>query len=465
MHPYPPPLKGGGFFMSRLWIKDPLAILATQAERGLVVEGQRIVELVPAGADPTPPVDEIFDASQHVLLPGLVNTHHHFFQTLTRAISSATGCELFDWLRTLYPVWAQLTPEMLAQATEAALTELLLSGCTTSADHHYIFPPGLEEAIDIQVETARALGIRVVLTRGSMDLSSDDGGLPPPRVVQPSDTILRDSERVIQAYHQDHAGAMVQIALAPCSPFSVSSGVMRETAQMAKKHGVRLHTHLAETKDENRYCHQLYGMRPLDYLQHCSWLSEHTWIAHGIHFTRDEIDQLGQVGTGVSHCPHSNMALASGLCPASDLERAGSPLGLGVDGSASNDASNAIEEVRQAMLLQRTREGNTRISHLDALRWATEGGARCLGRDDIGRLAPGLQADLALFRLDQLRHSGYHDPLAALIHSGTHRADDVMVQGRWAVRDAQAVNVDQADLMQRHHAAARDLRRRAGLES
>ena len=459
------PLWGAGFLMPRLWIKDPLAIFATQAERGLVVEDHRIVERVSTGAEPTHPVNEIFDASAHVVLPGLINTHHHFFQTLTRAVRPAIGQKLFDWLKVLYPLWAKLTPEMLAVACELALTELLLSGCTTTADHHYGFPPGLENAIDIQVEVARRLGIRTVLTRGSMDLSVENGGLPPVSVVQSGDTILNDSERVIGTHHEAGPGAMIQIALAPCSPFSVSTRVMRETAALANTHNVRLHTHLGETADENNYCTREWGMRPLDYLESCGWLTERTWLAHGIHFNSAEIERLGRAGTAIAHCPHSNMALASGLCRVSDLEQAGSPVGLGVDGSASNDSSNAIEEVRQAMLLQRTRTGSaggTRPE--DALRWGTLGGARCLGRDDIGEIAPGLEADLALFRLDELRHSGYHDPLAALIQSGAHRADHVMVAGRWVVTDRQPIHTDESDLFRRHQASAYALRQRAGLE-
>jgi len=404
--------------MSRLWIQDPLAIFAEGATRGVVIEGHQIAELIAAGQKPLQPVDAIFDASDHVVLPGLINTHHHFYQTLTRALAPALGKELFDWLKALYPVWAGLDPELLAVATELALTELLLSGCTTTSDHHYLYPPGLEQALDIQVRVASHIGMRVTLTRGSMDLSQKDGGLPPDSVVQDAQTILADCERVVNTYHQSDPGAMVQVALAPCSPFSVSDPLMRESAALASKLQVRLHTHLGETRDENDYCLARLGMRPLDYLEECGWLGSHTWLAHGIHFTDDEIKRLGQAGTAVTHCPHSNMTLASGLCPACALENAGSPVGLGVDGSASNDASNAIEEVRAALMLQRLREGAGAFDHIDALRLATQGSAKCLGRDDIGTLESGKQADLALFKLDELRHSGYHDPLAALVLCG-----------------------------------------------
>ena len=449
--------------MARLWLRDPLAILAQDAARGLVVENDRILELVPAGREPAQPVTGVFDASSHVLLPGLVNSHHHFYQTLTRALGPALDKELFGWLKALYPVWAGLDPEMLAVATELALSELLLSGCTTASDHHYLYPVGLEQALDIQVDVAKRIGIRVVLTRGSMDLSEKDGGLPPDTLVQATDTILADCERVVATHHQQGPGAMVQVALAPCSPFSVSRRLLRETAELAERLDVRLHTHLGETQDENDFCSAHFGMRPLDYLEEVGWLSRRSWLAHGIHFSDAEIKRLGHAGTAVSHCPHSNMALASGLCPACALESAGSPVGLGVDGSASNDASNVIEEVRAAFMLQRLREGAIKVSHLDALRWATVGGARCLGRDDIGELRAGAQADLALFKLDALRHSGYHDPLAALVLSGATRADRVMVAGKWRVEDGHAAHIDELDLIHRHSAAAAILRQRAGL--
>ena len=451
--------------MSRLWIQDPLAIFAEGATRGVVIEGHQIAELIAAGQKPLQPVDAIFDASDHVVLPGLINTHHHFYQTLTRALAPALGKELFDWLKALYPVWAGLDPELLAVATELALAELLLSGCTTTSDHHYLYPPGLEQALDIQVRVASHIGMRVTLTRGSMDLSQKDGGLPPDSVVQDAQTILADCERVVNTYHQSDPGAMVQVALAPCSPFSVSDPLMRESAALASRLGVRLHTHLGETRDENDYCLARLGMRPLDYLEECGWLGSHTWLAHGIHFTDDEIKRLGQAGTAVSHCPHSNMTLASGLCPACALQNAGSPVGLGVDGSASNDASNAIEEVRAALMLQRLREGAGAFDHIDALRLATQGSAKCLGRDDIGTLESGKQADLALFKLDELRHSGYHDPLAALVLCGASRADRVMIGGEWKVIDARASHIDETDLIRRHSGAAQVLRARAGLSA
>jgi len=440
-----------------LWLKDPLAIMADGAERGIVVRDGRIVELVGAGRVPAGADVSTFEAGRHVVLPGLINTHHHFYQTLTRALPAALDRELFDWLTALYPVWARITPEALELAVTVAMAELLVSGCTTTTDHHYVFPPGLEQAIDIEVGVAQRLGIRAVLTRGSMNLSVRDGGLPPDSVVQDEDRILADSERLIARHHDAGAGAMVQIALAPCSPFSVTTSLMRATAALAERRSVRLHTHLGETEDENRYCVEVHGRRPLDYLADCGWLNDRVWLAHGIHFTPDEMVRLARAGTAISHCACSNQTLASGTCPVCDLEQAGVGVGLGVDGSASNDASNLMQEVRAAFLLQRGRYGVGRVSHHDALRWATRGSAACIGRPELGEIAVGRMADLALFRLDELRFSGHGDALAALVLCGAHRADRVMVQGRWVVEDGAVPGLDVGELMRRHGAAARAL--------
>ncbi|HKJ09781.1 MAG TPA: 8-oxoguanine deaminase [Gammaproteobacteria bacterium] len=440
-----------------LWIRNPLAVLADDAAGGLVVDDGHIVELVPRGGRPASRVDCHFDAGAHVVLPGLVNTHHHFYQTLTRACPPALDKPLFPWLQTLYPIWAGLGAAQLRVAARLALVELLRSGCTTVVDHHYLFPAGLEEAIDIEVEEVRALGMRAVLTRGSMSLSEEDGGLPPRSVVQDEERILRDSERVLDSYHEAGEGAMVQIALAPCSPFSVTAGLMRDTAALARRHGARLHTHLAETADETAYCLEHFGQRPVDYLESLDWLHRDVWVAHGIHFNDDEVRRLGQAGAGICHCPASNMLLSSGQCRVNELEAAGAPVALGVDGSASNDASSLIEEARQAYLLQRLHYGAGAVSHRDALRWATEGGARCLGRSDIGKLAVDRQADLALFKLDEPRFSGAGDPLAALLLCGAHRADRVMVAGQWRLVDGEVPGLDLAALMAAHGAAARAL--------
>jgi 8-oxoguanine deaminase len=376
------------------------------------------------------------------------------YQTLTRAHPQAINKELFPWLKTLYGYWSRLTPDAHRLATRLALTELLMSGCTTAFDHHYLFPRGCEQAIDIQVEEARKLGLRMVVSRGSMDLSERDGGLPPDSVVQDRDAILADSERVIRRYHETGEGAMIQIALAPCTPFTVTRGLMSETAALARKHGCRLHTHIAETRDETDYCEAHFGCRPLDYLEQTGWLGADVWLAHGIHFTDDEIGRLGHHRLAVCHCPTSNMVLASGHCRTRDLEDAGVAVGLGVDGSASNDNSNLIESVRHALMINRLTYDAT-ITHRDAFRWATEGSARCLGRDDIGRIAVGRQADLALFTLDELRFSGAGDPLAALVLCGAHRADRVMVKGRWLVTDGMPVGIDIEGLRHEHTAAAR----------
>jgi 8-oxoguanine deaminase len=437
----------------RVWIKAPLAILAEGAAGGVVVEGGRIVELVPADGAPAAPA-ATFDASRHVVLPGLINTHHHFYQTLTRAHPAAINKELFPWLQALYPVWARLTPNGLRLATRLALTELMMSGVTCSSDHQYVFPAGLEDALDIQADEARALGIRMTLNRGSMNLSEKDGGLPPDSVVQDADAILADCEAVIACHHDAAEGAMIQVALAPCSPFSVTRELMAGAAELAGRCGCGLHTHLAETHDEDAFCLDRFGLRPLDYLEAVGWMGPRTWLAHGVHFDDGEIGRLAAAGVGVCHCPTSNMTLVSGQCRTRELEAAGVKLGLGVDGSASNDSSNLMEGVRHALLLGRLTYDAT-LSHLDVLRWATAGSAACLGREDIGAIAVGKQADLALFTLDELRFSGAHDPLAALVLCGAHRADRVMIAGRWTVEDGQPVGVDLARLRAEHGAAAR----------
>jgi 8-oxoguanine deaminase len=299
------------------------------------------------------------------------------------------------------------------------------------------------------------MGVRVTLIRGSMNLSVEDGGLPPRSVVQDADVILADSARVIDAFHDPSPGAMIQIALAPCSPFSVTREIMMDTAALAADNGVGLHTHLAETENENAFCVEMFGCRPLDYLEQVGWLNDRVWLAHGIHFTSDEIARIGKAGTGIAHCPGANMLLASGLCPAVELEAQGAPVGIGVDGSASEDASNLMQEARQALQIQRLRYGAAQVSHTDVLRWATSGSAKCLSRNDIGEIAVGKQADFAMFKLDEPRFSGAGDALAALILCGAHRADRVMVGGGWRVVDGQIAGLDAAGLIARHRAAAK----------
>ena len=441
----------------RTWIKNPLAIYApdvTDAGGGLVINNQIIEEIIPSGGQPKKPVDTVFDASQLVVLPGLINTHHHYYQTLTRACPPALNKPLFPWLKSLYKIWAGLNDDMIHLSTQLAVAELLLSGCTTSADHHYIFPESARQALDTQVDAIRQTGIRATLTRGSMSLGEDQGGLPPRNTVQNEDDILADCSRVIEQYHDAAPGSMLQIALAPCSPFSVSEALMTSSAELARTKGVRLHTHLAETEDETAFCLEKFGRRPVDYLESVNWLGEDVWLAHGIHFSEAEIAQLGKHQVGISHCPSSNMLLASGQCPTLSCERAGSPIGLGVDGSASNDGSNMIQEVRQAFLLQRLRYGAEKITHDVALRWATTGSAACLGRNDVGMIAVGKQADIAMFSLDELRFSGSGDPLAALILCGAHRAEHVLIGGDWRVRNGELQTLDLKKLRAGHSAAA-----------
>ncbi len=445
-----------------IWIKNPRAILAENADGGIVVDKGRIIELVPSGLSPVAVLDEVFDARDLVIVPGLINTHHHFYQSLTRTLPAALNQELFGWLKALYPVWANLEPEFIRLATRLVLAELVLSGCTTTTDHHYIFPPGAEDAIDIQVSEVRDMGMRAVLTRGSMNLSEKDGGLPPDSVVQDMDVILADSKRLVTKYHETGADAFIQIGLAPCSPFSVTRELMQETARLAEQKDVLLHTHLAETEDETAFCRERFGCTPVEYLEETGWLGPRTWLAHGIHFSKQDIKKLGKADVAVSTCSCSNMHLASGMCPVCDLEMVGARVGLGIDGSASNDASNMIEEVRQAFLLQRLNYGAAKVSHLDALRWATEGSADCIRRPDLGRIEVGANADLAMFKLDEMRHSGGHDPLATLVICGASRAEYVMIGGKWIVEKGAIPGLDIQGLIADHTEAARKLVAKAG---
>lgn len=381
---------------------------------------------------------EGFDASGCVVLPGLINTHHHLYQTRTRAWGDAVDSELFAWLKTLYPVWAKLTDDEFYTGARVGFRELLRSGCTLTTDHHYLFPSGASgNLIDITIEAAAAEGIRFHPTRGSMSRSQKDGGLPPDCVVQDPETILADSERVITTWHDPAPGAMVRVALAPCSPFSVDSGLMRETAALARSHGVRLHTHLAETRDENDYCLKIYGRRPLDFLDSVDWLGPDVWLAHGIWFADEEIARLGAAGVGIAHCPTSNMRLGSGICRVRDLRAAGCPVGLAVDGSASNDSSNLLAELRQALLLHRVLGGAAAMTVTEVLEMATSGGAACLGREDVGAVRPGLACDLAVFDLEAVGYDGADDPVAALLLCHPEPARAAIVAGNVAYsRDA-----------------------------
>lgn len=419
---------------------EPLVTMNARREvhaRGWLAAQDGFVAALGAG-DPPPAINGVpreqwrrYDAGGCVALPGLINTHHHLYQTRTRAWPGAIDAELFDWLRTLYPVWAELRDNDFHRAALVGMAELLRSGCTTTTDHHYLFPRGASpELIDITIAAARDVGIRFHPTRGSMSRSQKDGGLPPDSVVQDPDTILADSERVIAAHHDPRPGAMVRIALAPCSPFSVSPELMRDTADLARRRGVRLHTHLAETRDENDYCQRVYGQRPLDFLESVGWLAGDVWLAHGIHFTDEEIGRLGRAGVGVAHCPTSNMRLGSGICRVRALRAAGCAVGLAVDGSASNDGSHLLAELRQALLLHRVAGGAAAMTVMEVLEMATLGGAACLGRDDLGALEPGRCCDLALFALDDLGYERVGDRVAALLLCQPARARAVVVHGR-----------------------------------
>jgi 8-oxoguanine deaminase len=447
-----------------LWLKSPAAIFTgntLNSGNGIVISGNKIVELVPSGKTPKNVISSYIDCSNKVITPGLINTHHHFYQTLTRAVPGALNKPLFPWLKYLYQLWKNLDEEMIYTATQLAGLELMLSGSTCIADHHYVFPKGLEQAIDIQVDAINSLGCRATLTRGSMSLGESAGGLPPDSVIQTEDTILQDCQRLINKYHDKSEEAFIQIALAPCSPFSVSTSLMQDTADLAQKNNVLLHTHLAETEDENNFCMRQYGMRPLDYLEHCNWLGDKTWLAHGIHFNQDEIKRLGKEKVGIAHCPSSNMLLASGICPTVELEAAGCNIGLAVDGSASNDSSNMIQEVRQSLLQQRLRYGAEVITAERVLGYATTGSAAVLHRPSIGQLAVGMQADLALFSLDELRFSGVGSPLDGLITCGAYQVDKLMVAGKWIIENSQHGTIMNKQLMQKHQLLAKKIQNQA----
>ena len=418
-----------------LLIRD-IHTLVTMDARDTVLHGASVwieggaIRHVGARPPASPNPARVISGRHAVAIPGLINTHHHLYQTLTRAYAPAADAELFDWLRALYPVWARLDEESVYAAALTGMAELLLSGCTTTADHHYVFPRGQSRLIDAEIAAARRIGIRFHPSRGSMSVGESAGGLPPDRVVEREERILADCERVIGKYHDASAGSMLQVALAPCSPFSVSPRLLRQSAELAARAGVRLHTHLAETRDEEQYCLQRFGKRPLDLLEEAGWLHGRTWLAHGIHFNRSETRRLGRAAVGIAHCPTSNMRLGSGCAPVPALRRAGCPVGLGVDGSASNDSSHMLAEARQALLLQRLKHGAAALGVRDALRMATTEGACCLGRDDIGAIEPGKRADLALFDLRDVGYSGAGDAVSALLHCAPARVSTLIVEGR-----------------------------------
>jgi cytosine/adenosine deaminase-related metal-dependent hydrolase len=418
----------------------------TEHERGwLRIEDGRVAEL---GAGEPPEAGE--DVGGAVVTPGLVNTHHHLYQTLTRA--RAQQANLFEWLRELYPVWAGIDAEMEYAAARTGLAELALSGCTTVFDHHYVFPRGRDGLIEAEVQAARELGVRIVASRGSMDLGESDGGLPPDSLVEEIDAVLAETERL--AALQD-ADGFVQIAVAPCSPFSVTGRLMEASAELARRLGLALHTHLAETVEEEEYCKELYGCTPVEYMERLGWLAGDVWCAHCVHLSDAEVRRFGATGTGVAHCPTSNLRLGAGVARTRDLLDAGVRVGLGVDGSASNERGDLLFEVRQALLVARGRGGPTAMTVRDALRLATRGGAAVLGRDDIGSLEPGKRADLAVWRVDDsLELGGAEDPVAGLVLSAPHRVERLIVGGEDVVRGGALVRADEQEIAREHRKQA-----------
>jgi cytosine/adenosine deaminase-related metal-dependent hydrolase len=455
--------------MSTLLVKDAAIVVTMDDHRREISDGGFFVQdgvLVQVGQTSELPAsaDEVLSLPDHIVFPGLINTHHHFYQTLTRAVPAAQDANLFNWLKTLYPIWARMGPEDIQISTRTALAELALSGCTTASDHLYLFPNG--SRLDDEIHSAAEIGLRLHASRGSMSLGESKGGLPPDSVVETEDQILKDSQRLIERYHHSGFGAKTSIVLAPCSPFSVTGGLMRESAELARAYGVRLHTHLAETEDEEAFCQQLFGYRPVGYMQSLGWVGEDVWFAHSVYVNPEEIQVYARTGCGVAHCPGSNMRLASGAAPIAELLTAGVKVGLGVDGSASNDSSHMLAEVRQAMLLARLRAGMLGASRSaenapdiltarQALEMATRGSARVLGREDIGQLAAGKCADFFAINLNRLDYAGaLHDPVAAVVFCNPVRVDYTAVAGKFIVKEGQLATWDEPRLIQEHNRAA-----------
>jgi 8-oxoguanine deaminase len=457
--------------MSTLLVKNAHLVTMDDHQREFSAGGLFVrdgfIEQVGPSADLPQTADEILDLSGHLLLPGLVNTHHHFYQTLTRAVPAAQDANLFNWLTTLYPIWARLTPDDIFTSAQTALAELALSGCTTASDHLYLFPNGSK--LDDEIAAAKETGLRLQASRGSMSLGQSQGGLPPDSVVQAEDVILKDSQRLIETYHDPKPGAFTQVVLAPCSPFSVTGDLMRETAKLARQYGVHLHTHLAETEDEEQFCLEKFGHRPVGYMQAVDWIGSDVWFAHAIYVNDAEIKVFAKHGCGVAHCPSSNMRLASGIAPIKEYRQAGVNVGIGVDGSASNDGSHLLAEVRTAFLLSRVKEGITGYSRSndpsrklmtarEALYLGTRGGAAVLGRSDIGSLEAGKCADFFAVDLNRLEYAGaQHDPVSAVVFCQSVRVDYTVVGGRYVVKEGQLVILDERKLAEKHNRAARRL--------
>jgi cytosine/adenosine deaminase-related metal-dependent hydrolase len=414
----------------------------TEHEEGWVLVEDGLVSAIGGAAEPE--ADERVDLAGALVTPGLVNTHHHLYQTLTRA--RAQEADLFTWLKTLYPAWARLDEESEHAAARTGLAELALSGCTTVFDHHYVFPRGVGDLVEAEMAAARELGVRLVPSRGSMDLGESDGGLPPDSLVEDADEILAETERLAARYPE--------LVVAPCSPFSVTGGLMRESAELARKLGLTLHTHLAETVEEEAYCQDLYGCRPVEYLEQLGWLDGDVWCAHCVHLSEEDIARFGETGTGVAHCPSSNLRLGAGVAPVRQLLDANVRVGLGVDGSASNERGDLFLEVKQALLVARGRGGPEALTAREALRLGTRGSAAVLKRDDLGSLEPGKSADLAVWRTDSLELGGVDDPVAGLVLSGPHRVDRLVVAGEDVVREGRLVRADEREIAQEHRRVA-----------
>jgi 8-oxoguanine deaminase len=423
---------------------------------GLFVRENVIEQVGPTAALPQE-ADTIIDAREMIVLPGLINTHHHFFQNLTRNFPTGQNATLFNWLKALYPIWAGITPEALHTSARIAIAELMLSGCTTASDHTYLWPNGAR--LDDQIEAAAAMGVRFHAARGSMSVGESRGGLPPDSLVEDETTIIHDSRRLIEQYHDASRYAMTRIVLAPCSPFSVTPDLMRESIALARAYGIHSHTHLAETLDEATYCAETFGRTPIELAEDLDWVGPDVWHAHMVHPSTDEIARIGRTRTGVAHCPSSNMRLASGIAPVRLLREAGARVGLGVDGSSSNDSGHLLNEARQAMFLQRVTGDPAAMTAREALRLATRGGADVLGRDDVGVLTPGMAADIIGYRLDTLPMAGgaVHDPLAALVFCQPPNVDFSVINGRVRVQEGHLLAVDLPPLIARHNAFARAL--------
>lgn len=455
--------------MSTLLVRHATVLVTMDEERqeisdgGLFVKDGFIRHVGPTDQLPST-ADEILDLSDHLILPGLINTHHHFYQTLTRVIPAAQDANLFKWLVTLYPIWAGIGPEDVRVSTQLALAELALSGCTTASDHLYIFPSACR--LDDEIEAARSIGLRLHASRGSMSLGESKGGLPPDSVVEEEDEILKDSQRLIETYHDPEPGSMVQIVIAPCSPFSVTPNLMRESAELARSFGVRLHTHLAETMDEENFCLDQFGHRPLALAEDLDWVGDDVWFAHAVHMNMEEVARMASAGISVAHCPSSNMRLASGIAPIQSYLSAGVNVGLGVDGSASNDSSHMLAEARQAMLISRLgsalaadiHAGGSLLTGRQALEMATVGGAKVLGRGDIGALVPGKCADFIAIDLNRIEFAGaQHDPVSAAVFCHPVSVDYNYVHGRPVVMEGELVGVELENLVAEHNQASIDL--------